>query len=389
MIQTGLANLLSSPPKWIENKRLGLLLNPASVDENLNPAHLLINQQFPGKLKALFTPQHGFFAAKQDNMIESSHIRDLTLNIPAYSLYSETRRPLPEMFEDIDILLVDIQDVGTRVYTFMYTMSYCMELAKTTGKTICVLDRPNPIGGIETEGNILAGNCSSFVGRFPMPMRHGLTTGELARLFNDAYEIGCNLKIIPMSGWKRNMYYEDTGLYWVPPSPNLPIVDSVVVYPGQVIWEGTNVSEGRGATRPFEIFGAPFIEPDAILQDLGSKKIHGAILRATAFEPGFNKFTGKLCHGFHIHVTDRKKFRPYLTTLRLLSAVISRYPDDFSWSEPPYEYEHIRQPIDLIIGDKKIRKALEDNVDLQDMEASWQKDLKNFKKISSQFYLYS
>lgn len=387
MVRTGLRNLLDSPPLWMNDKRLGLLFNPASVLEDLEPAHLALDKVFSGMLKALFTPQHGFFAARQDNMVESDHRVDPHLNIPAYSLYSRSRRPAAEMFADIDVLLVDIQDAGTRVYTFMYTMAYCMEAARDAGITVCVLDRPNPIGGVAVEGNILKSDCASFVGEYPIPMRHGLTMGELARLFNTRFEIGCELEVIPMTGWSRSMYFEDTGLIWVQPSPNLPAVDSAVVYPGQVIWEGTNISEGRGTTRPFELFGAPFIDPDEVMEHI-REEIPGALIRKCAFQPSFNKWAGEFCGGFQIHVTDRGVFKPYLASLRFLSAVANLYPGEFSWKEPPYEYELERRPIDLIIGDKEIRRALEQGQDPHELEEFWQDDLNRFLKASRPFHLY-
>ncbi|MBI9076512.1 MAG: DUF1343 domain-containing protein [Desulfatibacillum sp.] len=388
LVNTGLDNLLESPPDWITGKRLGLLFNPASVDKDLTSAHIAIDRRFPGQLTTLFSPQHGYHAARQDNMIESEHLNDPDLGVPAYSLYSETRIPTPEMFKDIDILLIDIQDVGTRVYTFMYSMSYCMEVAKKTNKTICVLDRLNPIGGLTTEGNILRENCASFVGRYPLPMRHGLTMAELARLFNEEYGIGCDLKIIPMTGWNRSMFYEETNLTWIPPSPNLPMVESAVVYPGQVIWEGTNISEGRGTTRPFEIFGAPYLDTHALLEELHPREVPGAVLRPVAFEPLFNKWAGQLCHGFHIHVTDRKAFKPYLTALRFLSAFIKLYPNDFAWKQPPYEYEYHRLPMDLILGDREIREALENQTSPFELESHWQDNLDAFVKTASRFHIY-
>ncbi|WP_028315882.1 exo-beta-N-acetylmuramidase NamZ family protein [Desulfatibacillum aliphaticivorans] len=388
LVNTGLDNLLESPPDWIKGKRLGLLLNPASVDRGLTGAQVVIDRRFPGQLTALFSPQHGFHAAKQDNMIESDHMKDPDLGVPIYSLYSETRIPTEEMFDGIDVLLIDIQDVGTRVYTFMYSMSYCMEVAKKTNKTTCIMDRPNPIGGEAVEGNILRGNCTSFVGRYPIPMRHGLTMAELARLFNDEFGIGCDLQVIPMTGWKRSMYYEETTLSWIPPSPNLPIVDSAVVYPGQVILEGTNVSEGRGTTRPFEVFGAPYIDPKEVMEVLRPKGVPGAILRPMAFEPLFNKWAGELCRGFQIHVTDRRTFQPYLTSLRLISALIKLYPDDFKWKQPPYEYEYERLPMDLILGDKEIREALENGASPFELEEAWQDELDAFIKTASKYHLY-
>jgi uncharacterized protein YbbC (DUF1343 family) len=284
-VQTGLEKLIAEPQRWIRDERIGLLCNPASVDRQISHARTLIEHAFPRKLKALFSPQHGFFAEKQDNMIESENMLDPVLQIPVFSLYGQSRIPSARMFEPIDVLIVDLQDVGTRVYTFIYTLSYCLEAAAKYDVRVLVLDRPNPINGIDIEGNQLASDCKSFVGRFPIPMRHGLTIGELAVLFNDHFEIECDLKVIPMNGWKRSMLFADTNLPWVAPSPNLPTPLSAMVYPGQVLWEGTNVSEGRGTSQPFELFGAPYVDVEKVTAVLRAAEIPGVFLRPVFFEP--------------------------------------------------------------------------------------------------------
>ena len=387
-VQTGLEKFLESPPGWISNRRMGLLCNPAAVDQGLNHARLRIHDRFPGKLTAIYSPQHGFFAEKQDNMIESGDMTDPVLQIPVYSLYGQTRIPTKEMLDPIDVLIVDLQDVGTRVYTFMYTLSYCLEAAASFNKKVLVLDRPNPINGLEIEGNCLDLAYRSFVGRYPLPMRHGLTMGELAGLFNGHFNIGCELEVIPMEGWQRSMFFRQTGLPWIPPSPNLPSPLSALVYPGQVLWEGTNVSEGRGTTLPFELFGAPFIDPAKILDAVETESMPGIILRPVAFEPTANKWQGQLCRGFQIHITDPDAYRPYDTSLRLLQAVIEHYKKDFEWKPPPYEYETRRQPIDLIIGDGKIRNRIESLEPVEKIAASWQAELNKFSDISQRFHLY-
>ena len=387
-VQTGLERFLESPPGWISNSRLGLLCNPASVDRMLNHARLRVHRNFPGKLTALYSPQHGFFAEKQDNMIESGDMTDPVLQIPVYSLYGKTRIPTKEMLDPIDVLIVDLQDVGSRVYTFMYTLSFCLEAAKTFNKKVLVLDRPNPINGLAVEGNCLDSDCSSFVGRYPLPMRHGLTMGELARLFNEHFDIGCDLEIIPIKGWKRSMFFQQTGLPWIAPSPNLPSPVSVLVYPGQVIWEGTNVSEGRGTTLPFELFGAPYVDPERILSAIDTESMPGIILRPVAFEPTANKWQAQRCRGFQIHVTDPDAYRPYETSLRLLQAFINCHKKDFKWKQPPYEYETQRLPIDLIIGSRKIRSRLENMEPVETIAESWQVELNKFSDISRRFHLY-
>ena len=386
--QTGLDHLVASPEKTPLGDRLGLLANPASVDRRLRHSRDLINESFPGRLRALYAPQHGFFADKQDNMIESADIVDPALKIPIFSLYGDTRIPTADMLEPIDTLIIDLQDVGTRVYTFIYTMSYCLEAARKYGKQVAVLDRPNPINGLDVEGNLLLSDYASFVGRYPIPMRHGLTIGEMARLFNDHFGIGCDLTIIPMVDWSRDMFFADTGLPWIAPSPNLPTPVSALVYPGQVLWEGTTVSEGRGTTRPFELFGAPFIDIAALSRELGPEPISGTVLRPVVFEPTAGKWQGKSCYGFQIHPLEPKQFTPYAVSLKLLQAVLKLYPDDFAWREPPYEYEYEKLPIDLITGDATIRQQLQDGRSVDDMAASWQADLAQFQENIRKYHLY-
>jgi len=293
------------------------------------------------------------------------------------------------MFDPIDILIIDLQDAGTRVYTFIYTMAYCLEAAQKYGKKVIVLDRPNPINGAVIEGNCLAPEYASFVGRYPIPMRHGLTIGELALLFNTHFKINCELEVMSLSGWNRKMYFADTGLPWVPPSPNLPTPSSAIVYPGQVIWEGTNISEGRGTTQPFELCGAPFIDTELILSTLSQHEIPGVFFRPVMFEPTSNKWKGRQCYGFQLHVTEPSAFQAYVTSLRLLQAVINHHREYFQWKSPPYEYEYHRFPIDLIIGDKHIRCCIENLDNLDEIVRAWQPSMNEFKEISRQFYLYS
>jgi uncharacterized protein YbbC (DUF1343 family) len=387
-VQTGLERLIADPPPWLRGRRLGLLCNPASVDHRFRHARQLVDRRFPGALRALFAPQHGFFAEKQDNMIESPDMLDPVLGIPVHSLYGATRVPRPETFSDIDVLLVDLQDAGARVYTFIYTLSYCMETARGCGKKVLVLDRPNPVGGLAVEGNLLDPDCSSFVGRFPIPMRHGMTVAELARLFNTRFGIGCDLEVVPMAGWKREMLFPDTGLPWVAPSPNLPTPSAAMVYPGQVLWEGTNVSEGRGTTQPFELFGAPFLDSSRLEEELNQTPIEGAVLRPVVFEPTANKWQGRCCTGFQIHLTEPQRYGAYSATLRLLQAVMRLHPREFAWRPPPYEYEHEKWPIDLLIGDRAVRRRLEQLEPIDTLEASWRASIEEFRALSRAYYMY-
>ncbi len=388
-VHSGLENFIASPPSWVRGYRLGLLCNPASVNAKFRHARELIAHKLPGQLAALYSPQHGFYADKQDNMIESKDMKDPVLNIPVFSLYGQTRIPTKQMFDPIDILIIDLQDAGTRVYTFIYTMAYCLEAAQKYGKKILVLDRPNPINGTVIEGNCLAPEYASFVGRYPIPMRYGLTIGELALLFNTHFHIHCKLEVMALTGWNRHKYFTDTGLPWVPPSPNLPTPFSAMVYPGQVIWEGTNISEGRGTTLPFELCGAPFVDTDKILLTMGQVKNSGVFFRPAIFEPTANKWKAQPCYGFQLHVTEPSDYQPYITALRLLQAIIRHHRESFKWKSPPYEYEYHNLPIDLIIGDKQIRRYIENLDNLDEIVRSWQPALNEFIAISRQFHLYS
>lgn len=312
-------------------------------------------------------------------MIESADRSDPATGLAVFSLYGQTRVPTRTMMDPIDILLVDLQDVGTRVYTFIYTLAHCMEAARRFGKKIIILDRPNPVGGFRVEGNLLASDCSSFVGRYPIPMRHGLTIGELGLLFNTHFGIDCDLEVICMQGWAREMNFRRTGLPWVAPSPNLPTPESAMVYPGQVIWEGTNISEGRGTTQPFELFGAPFIEPGRLMKTIDRTFLSGAVLRPVEFEPTANKWAGHRCRGFQIHVTDPGAYLPYALSLCLYQAIYLAYTDRFAYKQPPYEYEYERLPMDLILGDRQIRSQIEAGVPLSDIVAGWEEPLSDYR----------
>jgi len=393
-VQTGIERLLADPPSILEGKRLGLLANPASVaspegNQRFQTTRVLIANHYPDQLEAFFSPQHGFFAEKQADMVPSKGLVDPLLGIPVFSLYDETRVPTQTMLDLIDILIIDLQDVGTRVYTFISTMASCLQAARAHDKQVLVLDRPNPIGGNRIEGNCLKPGYTSFVGMYPIPMRHGLTIGELALLFNTHFGIGCELTVIPMGGWRREMLFHDTGLPWIPPSPNLPTPASALVYPGQVLWEGTNISEGRGTTQPFEIFGAPFFDTTRLEASIPKDRLAGVHLRALGFEPTSDKWAKKLCHGFQLHIVDAGTYQSYETTLTLLQGVISLYPEMFQWKAPPYEYEFEKLPFDIITGDPLIRKAMEGMDPLHDLEETWAEELKGFEEIRKPFLLYN
>lgn len=386
MISTGLENLVDIGDS-LRGKRLGLLSNQASIDCNLRHSRDILLAHYGDQVTCLFSPQHGFFSEKQDNMVESGHAKDPVSGLPVFSLYGETRKPTSSMFEHLDVLLIDIVDVGTRVYTFLYTMAYCIEAAAEYGKQIVVLDRPNPVGNA-VEGNILQDDCTSFVGLYPIPMRHGMTFGELAFLINQEFGIEADLQVVPMKGYKSSMLFRDTGFPWVAPSPNMPTPETALVYPGQVIWEGTNCSEGRGTTLPFEFVGAPFWEHDPIMEKLEATELPGCYLRPLVFQPTSGKWAEQPCVGFQIHVTDADSFLPYRTSIALLQAVMLCYPEEFSYKEPPYEYEFERLPMDLILGNKELRKGLEQGEVILDLERKWKPALDEFKEKRQKYLLY-
>ncbi|MFZ2089944.1 MAG: DUF1343 domain-containing protein [Desulfobaccales bacterium] len=386
---SGLEFFLQAPPAWAAGARLGLLCHPASVDQGLRPAPELMARRFPGRLRVLFSPQHGLKGEKQDNMVSSPDFEDPLLGIPVVSLYGPRLDPHQEALQGIDVLLVDLQDVGTRVYTYGATLARVMAAAARAGVKVLVLDRPNPIGGLQVEGNVLRPEWASLVGPYPLPMRHGFTLGELARYYNVTQNLGCDLEVIPAQGWRRGDYFDATGLPWVMPSPNLPTLEGAMVYPGQVLLEGTNLSEGRGTTRPFEVFGAPFLEPRRLRRELQESPLPGVILREVGFEPTFHKWAGELCHGFQLHVTDPRAFKPYYTTLTLLSVIRRLYPHQFAWRQPPYEYETERLPIDLLTGDAAIREGLDAGRPVSELEGSWQPELQAFLTASREFWLHS
>ena len=368
--------------------RIGLLSNQASVNKDLIHARDVITDLCPGSLKALFGPQHGYAGEDQDNMIETGHSADNALRIPIFSLYSDHREPSPDMMDLIDVLLIDMQDVGTRVYTFASTMLNCMKVAAGCGKRVVILDRPNPLGGEIMEGNLLVPGLYSFVGPWRIPMRHGLTMGELALMFNKELSIGCELEIIKMDGWERSMLWEETGLSWAVPSPNMPIPETAYVYPGQVIWEGTNLSEGRGTCRPFEIFGAPYLDIGRILKIIPKEFLTGCFLREVSFRPTFNKWQGEICKGFMIHILDKHTFRSYDTAIVILKTVIALHGDFFEWKSPPYEYEYEKLPIDLILGNSALRQAIQGGEELSGIKKLWLKEYKGFEELRRPYLLY-
>jgi uncharacterized protein YbbC (DUF1343 family) len=307
----------------------------------------------------------------QDNMIETPHGEDRERRVPVYSLYSDTREPTAEMLQGLDALVIDLQDIGARIYTYIYTMANCLRACARLGVPVIVCDRPNPIGGVAVEGPMLDLAYASFVGQFPIPMRHGMTIGELARLFNEHFGIGAALDVVPLEGWTRDRYGDEAGAPWVLPSPNIPTLDTAIVYPGTVLFEGTMASEGRGTTRPFELVGAPWVCPERLAAALNARRLPGVHFRAAVFEPTFQKHARATCGGCQIHVVDRRAFRPVLTGVALIEAIRAANPGAFAWRQPPYEYEHDKQPIDILAGSPALREAIEAGERAETIAAAW------------------
>ena len=383
----GVEKLLEAPD-LLKGSRIGLICNQASVDHRYRHVADLFHEHPDIQLSALFGPQHGIRGDVQDNMIETEHSIDRKTGLPIYSLYSETRVPTEAMLRDVDVLVFDMQDVGCRIYTFVYTMANCMIAARKYGKRVIVCDRPNPISGNKVEGNVLEPEFASFVGQYSIPTRHGMTPAELARLFNKQFNINCDLEIASMDGWERSLWLDNTDTPWVLPSPNMPTVDSATVFPGTVHFEGTQVSEGRGTTKPFELIGAPYIDPDNYADALNSIRLKGVYFRSCMFQPTFQKHGGVTCGGAQIHVLDREAFEPVKTGVAMVKMAFDLYRDHFRWKEPPYEYVFDKNPFDVISGTDKIRKAFENDMELDDIVASWQPQLKEFLELREQYLLY-
>ena len=372
----------------LRHGRLGLVVHPASVTRGLTLAPDALRAA-GFDLRALFGPQHGARGDKQDNMIESDHYADPVTGLPVHSLYGEVRKPTPEMLDGLDALLFDLQDVGVRVYTFVWTMALAMEACAEAGIRFVVLDRPNPIGGARREGPVLRPGFESFVGLHPVPLRHGLTCGEMARWLKRERDVDCDLAVVRAHGWERRMSWPDTGLPWVMPSPNLPTPDSCAVYPGMVLLEGTNLSEGRGTTRPFELFGAPWLDPATLVARLARARLPGVALRPCHFEPTFQKHAGRLCGGAQLHVTDPGAFQPVRTAVEILVAARALAPHDFAWREPPYEYEETLPPIDILWGSPTLREGIEDGATADEILAAEAAALADFGESVAPHLLYT
>ena len=366
-MRTGLERLLDDPRRVLGNARVGLVANPTTVDRRLNHAIDLLHAHPDVDLRLLFGPEHGIRGAAQ-YMVGVTSDREAVTGLPEISLYGstfESLSPKHEHLSQIDVLVFDIQDVGARYYTYAATMALCMRAATTAGVKVVVLDRPNPIGGLQIEGGGLEPGLENFCGLFPVPQRHAMSVGELARLYNRTFGIGCDLEVVACEGWRRGQYFDETGLPWVMPSPNMPTLDTAIVYPGMCLLEATNISEGRGTTRPFELLGAPFVDGRALAAELGCYGLAGVTFRPCVFDPTFDKHAQRTCGAVQIHVTDRRSFDSYRTGLAVLVAIKRLWPSDFAWREAAYEFREDVPAIDLLTGKPAVRAAIDAGHDLE------------------------
>jgi uncharacterized protein YbbC (DUF1343 family) len=386
-VRSGLEELLARPGR-LRGLRIGLIANPASVTAELAHAALALRAIRAFRLAVLFGPEHGVWANAQD-LVEVEDSRDPATGLPVLSLYGKTRVPTAEMLAGVDALVVDLQDVGSRYYTFMYTMLYALQACAAHGRRLVVLDRPNPLGGLATDGNVLEEDYRSFVGLHPLAARHGMTMGELALMFRSELGLPVDLHVVKMRGWRRTMWFEETGLPWVAPSPNMPSVDTAFVYPGACLVEGTNLSEGRGTTRPFELVGAPWLDAWRLARDMEREGLPGVRFRPAFFTPTFQKHAGRLCGGVQVHVTDRRRFSAFLTYLLLIAHARRQDPARFAWRDPPYEYEFVKRPIDILCGTDSVRHAIEAGISPRRLVPVWSAQLRRFQRRRQRYLLYA
>jgi len=370
-MRTGLERLLDDPQRFLGRARVGLVANPTTVDRRLRHAADLLYAHDDVDLRILFGPEHGIRGCAQD-MIGVGGARDPVTGVPEVSLYGATfasLSPTPAQLAGIDVLVFDVQDVGARYYTYAATMALCMQAAARAGVKVVVLDRPNPIGGVQVEGGGLEPALENFCALYPVPQRHAMTVGELARLYNATFAIGCELEVVACQGWRRALYFDETDLPWVMPSPNMPTLDTAVVYPGMCLLEATNLSEGRGTTRPFELFGAPFVDGRSLAAELERERLPGVVLRACTIEPTFHKHAGKRCGAVQLHVSERAVFDSYRTGLAVLVAVRKLWPEQFGWRTEAYEFRDDVPAIDLLTGKPSVREAIDAGRDLDAVAA--------------------
>ncbi len=382
--ELGLEVFLEAHLDRVAGSRVGLLACPSSVDRQLRGSVERLHRHPAVNLVALFGPEHGIRGDAQAGSPVASAIDPLT-GLPVYSLYGERKSPTAEMLADLDIILIDLQDAGVRFYTFLASTLYVMWAAKAAGVAVILLDRPAPISGRHVEGPVLDPAYTSFVGPYPLPIRYGMTIGEAA-LFVNERDISCDLTVIPLRGWSRAMWFDETGLPFIPSSPNLPTLESMTLYPGTCLVEGTRLSEGRGTTRPFEYIGAPWINAESLADELNERSLPGLLFRPVYFVPTFSKYQGELCAGVHVYVTDRDALQPVNAMLHMLQTLKRRYPAEFAWRQP--WGDGARPPIDLLWGSDSLRLHIDSDEPVDSLIESWQSDLHEFARMRAEYLLY-
>jgi uncharacterized protein YbbC (DUF1343 family) len=389
MVITGLESILNNFPKELKGKRIGILCHASSITRDFEHISEIFYNRKDCKLSALFGPQHGIHGQTQDNMIEWQSQNHPVFHIPLYSLYGNHRKPDPEMLDGIDVLLIDLQDVGARLYTYIWTVKLCMEACAEAGKPVWLLDRPNPISRLSVDGPVLKKEYFTFVGGASIPLCHRMTIGEMALWIKIHYYPDCDLNVVWMKNWRRSSLFSDTQLPWVLPSPNIPTLQSALVYPGTVLIEALNLSEGRGTTIPFELFGAPFIDSEKLKKNLKARNIEGCTFRSHDFIPTFHKFSGELCYGLQIHITDIDRFKPVATALEIFDAIIrTTEPGSLKFKLPPYEYEYNLIPFDILSGDSGMRESLLAGNSLKVEKERWAHEIEEFRKEFGQLAVY-
>lgn len=381
MVKTGLEIVSKKLPSKLKGRRIGILCHASSITRDFR--HIL--EIFSGRkdctLSAIFGPQHGLYGQTQDNMIEWEGSAHPYYGVPVFSLYGKTRKPSAGMLDEIDVLLVDLQDVGARLYTYIWTVKLCIEACSEAGIPVWVLDRPNPIGKLPLDGPVLKKEYFTFVGGASIPLCHRMTIGEMALWIKEKYYPAADLNVVRMKGWKRNSLFSETGLPWVLPSPNMPTLQTAIVYPGTVLIEALNISEGRGTTIPFELLGAPFLSAEKLKKNLESRKPDGCAFRIHNFIPAFNKYKGLACNGLHVHVTAPEKYYPVRTALEIFDAVIETSEEGaMQFIPPPYEYEYKLMPFDILSGDSGMRTTLENRLPVRIEMERWASEIEEFKK---------
>jgi uncharacterized protein YbbC (DUF1343 family) len=378
-VMPGLEVLLTEQRSLIEGKRIGLITNHTAVDRQMRHVIDLLSTVPDTRLTALFAPEHGIRGMVQAGGSVVDMI-DERSGVPVYSIYGQIRRPTPEMLADVDVLIYDIQDVGVRFYTYITSMGECMEAAAEKGIPFIVLDRPNPLADVRVEGRMLdIARFKSFVGAYPVPIRYGWTLGELAGFVKDGLSKDLDLTVVRMRNYRRNLWYDETGLQWIAPSPNIPSPATAIVYPGMCLFEGTNVSEGRGTTQPFEMIGAPWIDGHKLAEDLASLNLPGALFRPVSFTPTFSKYQGEPCEGIQVHVSDRQRFEAVRVALHILAAIKRNHPEHFQWRE---------RSIDRLSGSDDVRGAIDRGTPVDEILASWRSGLSEFDAMRKRYMLY-